>query len=91
MFIVSAGTQFTRFGMTDEFQSDLSFFLDSYSIGFGGAVNLSESVQLNAGYFFTNYSDYTKASNSYNNTPYYGSDVYNRENQIFAIGVEFSF
>lgn len=84
MFLVSAGTQFTRFGMTDEFQSDLSFFLDSYSIGFGGAVNVSKSVQLNAGYFFTNYSDYTKKTAT-------GSDIYNRENKIFAIGVEFSF
>lgn len=91
MFLVSAGTQFTRFGMTDEFQSDLSFFPDSYSIGFGGAVNLSKNVQLNAGYFFTNYSDYTKASDNYNDTDLKGSDTYNRENQIFAIGVEFSF
>ena len=91
MFLVSAGTQFTRFGMTDEFQSDLSFFLDSYSIGFGGAVNLSKNVQLNAGYFFTNYSDYTKASDNYNGTGLKGSDIYNRENKIFAIGVEFSF
>lgn len=84
MFLVSAGTQFTRFGMTDEFQSDLSFFLNSYSIGFGGAVNLSETVQLNAGYFFTNYSDYTKKTAV-------ATDIYNRENKIFAIGVEFSF
>ena len=84
MFLVSTGTQFTRFGMTDEFQSDLSFFLNSYSIGFGGAVNLSKNVQLNAGYFFTNYSDYTKKTAA-------GSDIYNRENKIFAIGVEFSF
>lgn len=84
MFLISAGTQFTCFGMTDDFQSDLSFFLDSYSIGFGGAVNVSKSVQLNAGYFFTNYSDYTKKTAT-------GSDIYNRENKIFAIGVEFSF
>lgn len=91
MFLVSAGGQITRFGMSDAFQSDLSFYNNSYSIGFGGAVNLSKSVQLNIGYFFTNYSDYTKASENYNSTGIAGSDVYSRTNKVFAAGIDFSF
>ena len=91
MFLVSAGGQITRFGMSDAFQSDLSFYTNSYSIGFGGAVNVSKNVQLNIGYFFTNYSDYTKASTNYNGTGIPGSDVYSRTNKLFAAGIDFSF
>ncbi|HZJ79384.1 MAG TPA: aromatic hydrocarbon degradation protein, partial [Dysgonamonadaceae bacterium] len=91
MFLMSTGGQITRFGASDAFQSDLSFSIDSYSIGFGGAVNISKNVQLNIGYFFTNYSDYTKASTDYNGTTFAGTDVYSRTNKVFAAGIDFSF
>ncbi|MDD4729609.1 MAG: aromatic hydrocarbon degradation protein [Dysgonamonadaceae bacterium] len=91
MFLVSMGGQMTRYGLGDDFQSDLSFSINSYSLGFGGAVNLSKNVQLNIGYFFTNYSDYTKSSDNYNGTGVKGSDVYSRTNKVFAAGIDFSF
>ena len=91
MFLISTGGQITRYGETDAFQSDLSFSLDSYSLGFGGAVNISKNVQLNIGYFFTNYSDHTKSSANYNGTGIAGSDVYSRTNKVFAAGIDFSF
>ncbi len=91
MFLISTGGQVTRFGMDDAFQSDLSFYTNSYSIGFGGAVNLSKNLQLNIGYFFTKYSDYTKVSENYNGTGIHGSDVYSRTNKLFAAGIDFSF
>ena len=91
MFLVSAGGQITKYGMSDAFQSDLSFYTNSYSIGFGGAVNLSKNVQLNIGYFFTNYSKYTKESANYNGTGIAGSDIYHRTNKVFAAGIDFSF
>ena len=91
MFLVSAGGQITRYGIGDDFQSDLSFSVNSYSLGLGGAVNLSKNVQLNIGYFFTNYSDYTKASTNYNGTGVAGSDVFSRTNKVFAAGIDFSF
>ena len=91
MFLVSTGGQITRYGISDAFQSDLSFSVNSYSLGLGGAVNLSENVQLNIGYFFTNYSDYTKNSADYNGTTVAGSDVFNRTNKVFAVGIDFSF
>ncbi|MFA6864082.1 MAG: aromatic hydrocarbon degradation protein, partial [Dysgonamonadaceae bacterium] len=80
-----------RYGLGDGFQSDLSFSLNSFSLGFGGAVNISKSVQLNIGYFFTNYSDYTKSSDNYNGTGIPGSDIFTRTNKVFAAGVDFSF
>ncbi len=85
MFLVSMGGQITRYGLADKFQSDLSFSVNSYSLGFGGAVNVSKNVQINVGYFFTDYGDYTmKADYGANNT-------YTRKNKVFSAGVDFSF
>lgn len=85
MFLVSAGGQVTRYGVTEDFQSDLSFSVNSYSLGFGGAVNVSKNVQINVGYFFTDYSDFEK------NMPGDAKNVYTRTNKVFAAGVDFSF
>lgn len=98
LFLVSAGVQFTQSGVTDEYQKDLSFSLDSYSVGFGGAVNVSKNVTINIGYFWTNYSDWTVNKDHYtsiagSNPPVYlpGKDVFSRTNKVFAAGVDFSF
>lgn len=98
MFLVSAGIQFTKTGVTDDYQKDLSFSLDSYSIGFGGAVNVSKNVTINIGYFWTSYSDWTIEKDHYSsiagsNPPAYlqGKDVFSRTNKVFAAGVDFSF
>ena len=90
-FLVSAGTQITRTGVTDAYQSDMSFSLNSYSVGFGGAVNITPDLRLNLAYFFTNYSPWTKTSVSYNGTGVAGSDTYDRTNKVFGIGVEYKF
>lgn len=91
MFLVSAGGQITRYGLGDDFQSDLSFSVNSYSLGFGGAVNVSKNVQINVGYFFTDYSNYTKESSNYNGTGQSGKDVFTRKNKVFTAGIDFSF
>ena len=91
VFLVSAGGQITRTGVTDAYQSDMSFSLNSYSVGFGGAVNVTPELRLNLAYFFTNYSPWTKTSASYNGTPFAGSDTYDRTNKVFGIGVEYRF
>lgn len=87
MFLVSAGGQITRYGIDKEgqFQSDLSFYVNSYSIGFGGAVNVSPNVQINVGYFFTDYANFDKDLGNG------AKNVYTRENKVFAAGVDFSF
>lgn len=91
MFLISAGGQITRYGVKDEFQSDLSFSVNSYSLGIGGAANISKNVQLNIGYFFSDYSDYTKNMADYNGTGVSGTDVFTRTNKVFTVGVDFSF
>jgi hypothetical protein len=89
--LLSAGGLVTRTGVTDAYQADMSFSLNSYSVGFGGAVNLSESVRLNFGYLFTNYEDWTKQSTTYAGLPVPGKDVFSRTNKAFGIGLDFRF
>lgn len=100
MFLVSAGGQITRTGVKDNYQADLSYSLDSYSIGFGGAVNVSKNVRINIAYFFTNYSDWTKEIADYGNInamtggaipAIKGTDVFSRTNKTFGAGVDFRF
>lgn len=98
MFLISAGGQITRYGVTDDYQKDLSFSINSYSIGFGGAVNVAKNVMINIGYFWTTYSDWDKENAKYASIPgsdpvvyLSGKDVFSRTNKVFAAGVDFSF
>ena len=83
-FTVSLGGQRTDYGLSDGYQQDTSFACDSYSIGAGCAVNLTEKIRLNAGYFITLYSDYTKAAA-------YGQETFSRTNNVIGLGVDFKF
>jgi long-chain fatty acid transport protein len=91
MFLASAGGQITRTGVTDAYQSDMSFSLNSYSIGFGGAIVVSPKMRLNIAYFFTNYDKWTKASANYNGTGLAGTDVFDRTNKVFGLGLDYRF
>ncbi|NDV79211.1 OmpP1/FadL family transporter [Dysgonomonas sp. 511] len=93
IFLVSAGGQITRYGVTDAYQKDLSFSINSYSIGFGGAAKVAPKVRINVGYFWTTYSDWTKDVNPYVSMvpAMAGKDVFSRTNKVFAAGVDFSF
>ncbi|MBR6946770.1 MAG: hypothetical protein IKH53_02330 [Muribaculaceae bacterium] len=91
MFTVSAGAQNTDYGLSDQFQTHTSFSCDSYSIGFGGAVNLSEKVKLNVGYFWTTYKDYDRSETDYFGTTLPGKDTYSRTNKVFGAGIDFKF
>ena len=94
-FTVSAGAQRTDYGLSDDYQSHTSFSCDSYSIGLGGAINLTDRVKINVGYFWTTYKDYTKevpAGNpGYNGTTLAGQDVYSRTNKVFGMGIDYKF
>jgi long-chain fatty acid transport protein len=90
-FLISAGAQYTNTKVTDAYQSDMSYSLDSYSFGMGGAVNLTSNLRLNLAYFFTIYDKWTKNSTAYNGIPLAGTDVYNRTNNDFGIGLDYNF
>ncbi len=83
-FTVSCGAQRTDYGLSDGYQQDTSFACDSWSIGLGGAWNLNEHMRLNAGYFISLYSDYTKPTS-------YGSEVFSRTNNVIGVGFDYKF
>ena len=90
-FTVSCGAQRTDYGLSDGYQQNTSFACDSWSIGLGGAWNITEKIRLNAGYFITLYSDYTKQQDNYLGTPYAGKDVYSRSNNVIGVGIDYKF
>jgi long-chain fatty acid transport protein len=83
-FTVSCGGQRTDYGLSDGYQQNTSFACDSYSIGLGGAWNISEKVRLNAGYFISLYNDYEKQAS-------YGKETYSRTNYVVGLGIDYRF
>lgn len=99
---VSAGMQRTKYGFSDEFMSDMSFSVDSYSFGFGAGFNIAKNMKLNVAYMWTNYDTYNKEWSSYNGavavnpatgvkTPIPGTDSFTRTNKVFGIGLDYKF
>ena len=86
-FTISCGAQRTDYGLTDEYQKNTSFACDSYSIGLGGAWNISEKLRLNAGYFITLYSDYDKPTAYAANC----TETYSRTNNVIGLGIDYKF
>lgn len=88
---LSCGGQITDYGLSDNYQSDTSFSCDSYTLGFGAKLNLTERAALNVGYMWTTYEDYTKKSQNYNNTGLSGTNVYSRTNKVFGASINYRF
>lgn len=88
---ISAGYQNTDYGLSDDFQSDLSFNCDSYSIGGGLKMKVNDHWSVEAAYFWTNYKDYKKEVANYNSTGLPGTDIYKRTNKVFGLGVTYKF
>ncbi len=88
---LSCGGQITDYGLSDNFQTDTSFSCDSYTLGFGAKVKLSERAALNVGYMWTTYEDYTKEFSSYNGTGLPGTNVYSRTNKVFGLSLDYRF
>lgn len=88
---ISGGFQKTDYGLSDNFQTDTSFYCSSYSLGFGARARLSEALSLDIAYFWTTYDDYTKTSADYNGTGMPGTDVYSRTNKVFGLSLNYHF
>ena len=65
---LSCGGHITDYGLSDNYQSDTSFSCDSYSLGVGAKIKMNKHLNLNIGYMWTNYEDYTKKSTNNNGT-----------------------
>ena len=88
---VSLGGQRTDYGLCDNYQTHTSFACDSYSLGCGAAINLSERMRLNVSYFCTLYSDYKKEQTNYQGLPFAGSDTFSRTNHVLGVGIDYKF
>ena len=86
-FTISAGVQVTRYQLTDAYMNDMSFVVNSSSIGFGCKYRVSENVQIGAGYFQTNYEDYDRITSV---SPRI-SDSFTRTNRVLGINCELNF
>ena len=65
---VSAGMQRTLYPNNDRIMNDVSFNVNSYSVGVGVGFRLNDHVKLNAAYFRTFYENYLKKSADYHQT-----------------------
>lgn len=88
---VSGGFQKTNYGLSNDFQTDTSFSCDSYSLGFGARVNLTQAWSIDVAYFWTHYNKYIKETDSYNGTGLKGTDIYNRTNKVFGLSLNYKF
>lgn len=87
---ISGGYQNTDYGLSDDFQSDLSFSCDSYSLGFGLKVDITSKCSLEGAYFWSTYKDYRKET-QHAETSLTQTDVYSRSNKVFGLGVTYNF
>ena len=87
---LSCGVQRTDYGISDDYEQNTSFACDSYSIGLGAAVKLTDKIRLNAGYFCSIYDDYQKTCLP-TREGYAGSETYSRTNHVIGLGVDFKF
>lgn len=84
---VSGGLQFTRYQLTDDYMSDMSFVVNSYSFGFGLGYQINDMIKVNAAYFQTNYTDYEKVMSA---EPLI-CDSFTRTSRVLGIGVDLKF
>ena len=84
---VSAGGQRTLYGYKADGMNDISFNVNSWSVGVGVGVNVTEKVKVNAGYFHTFYGKFNKTEGE---APAVTTNEFTRSNHVFGLGVDFS-
>ena len=85
--LLSAGIQFSNFGINDEYTSDLGFINDSFMTGVGGKYSINEKVDFNFGYCYANYAPDNCNKLRY---PSGGSLTrYERKTHNVSVGVDF--
>jgi len=82
---ISGGGQVTRYQLTDAYMNDMSFVVNSYSLGLGFNYKVSDAVTVKAAYFQTNYSDYERVTSET------VKDVFTRSNRVLGIGCDLHF
>jgi long-subunit fatty acid transport protein len=89
--LLSAGYLHTQTGVSEDYQTDLSYSNHSSSIGLGGAYSISSGINLNVGLGYTMYNDARKI---YNVTDALGvshttTEEYDKDNLFVSFGLDF--
>ena len=88
---VSAGAQKTCYSLHDAGMNDISFTVNSYSVGFGVGVKVTDKVKINAAYFQTIYGNYDKKEKVVqNNCEADVTNSFTRTNRVIGLGVDFT-
>lgn len=82
---ISAGTQVTRYGLTDQYMSDVSFVTNSVSVGFGASYQANPNVRIEAAYFKTMYSHYNNTTT--NAAGMVTTNDFTRANDVIGVGL----
>lgn len=89
-FLVSAGYLHANTGVSDDYQSDLSYSLTSNTIGFGVGYKITEKIMINLGGSFVMYQEDTKTLvDTSTGQPY--TDTFYKDSKFIGLGVDFSF
>ena len=83
---LSGGAQITRYQLTDAYMNDMSFVVNSYSLGFGLKFKATDKLSFSAAYFQTNYSHYDRVTS----TEPLISDSFTRTNRVLGLSCEVS-
>lgn len=86
-FLLSGGYLLAYSGVNENYQSDLSFSLTSNTFGYGFAWKINEVFRLQAGGYFTAYSDMTY-DKSYSTIPF--TESYDKFTYAVSIGLDIS-
>ncbi len=78
--LLSAGVQFSDFGVNERYLSDVSFIDDSFMTGVGAKYSFNENWDLNAGFCYANYAHGVS-----------GASKYLRKTYNASVGVDFRF
>lgn len=80
---LSGGFQVTRFGITDEYISDMNINLSAKTFGFGFAFHPVDWFNVDVGYFHTLYDEYNEKES-------YGTLTYMRKSRGVGLGLDFN-
>ena len=81
---ISAGMQRTLYPNKDAFMNDVSFNVNSYSVGLGFGYRINDRIKLNAAYFRTFYQNYDKQTADYNNASSFVTLVNAAQNGFYS-------
>ncbi len=84
---LSAGYLFAGSGVTDEYQSDMSYSLSSNTLAFGGKFKVQDNFYVNMGVLYTGYQTGTVYHDEYNLDTNV-KETLAKDNIIFAIGAD---